>query len=765
MPRISDQVIEEIKQRIDIVDLIGARVSLKHAGSSYKACCPFHNEKTPSFHVNPARQTFHCFGCGVHGNVIDFVMRSDGLPFPEAVRMLAEKAGVAVDTETDYAGQARAKLLEIHSELGAFYERCLLQTAEGRIAREYLASRDLGEDVRAAFGIGYAMAGRDIMLRWGQKHGYDAETLVSAGLLAPPKEPGSNDYYDRFHGRLMFPIRDSQGRTIAFSGRLLRENKHTGKYVNSPETPIFTKGRTLYALDKARANIVKDPRREAIVCEGQIDVIRCHSAGFATAVAAQGTAFTRDHAEILKRYADSVLLVFDADGAGVKAAVRTGGIFLELDVPVRVAVLPAGEDPDSLIRKQGAAAFRDALDAAVSLTTFQIRSLRAKEQDPNAVDAVARIARAALEPIAGCTKAVLRSSLLQDAANELHIPLSALEEDLVAVREERAKRASFESRRASQPAIAPIQAVNVMTDEAAGFEPATPAPRDDDGGCGDDDAPPPTDDFAPPDGDEFVAEADFAGDFAMEGARPAPRPRPQRAEPVPKALYGICELLMHHEGDDAPYRVLADFLPMDLVTHPDARAFIAAAVDSRLSGHDRIAELSETATGGLRELIAALIRNESRVMRASEATPLQAMQDCICRVWADALAAERAELDAHPADDSRTRRFQLTVNVKTLRQSDSKWGKREKVIRAEMERRGLIPPPPSQPSADDAVPVVPQSGLGLSQSESSFSEPAPADSAPSFDAPAPQDDQFIDAQFQAEPIDDSPSEFDLPDEF
>ena len=745
MPRISDQVIEEIKQRIDIVDLIGSRISLKHAGSSYKACCPFHNEKTPSFHVNPSRQTFHCFGCGVHGNVIDFVMRSDGLPFPEAVRMLAEKAGVEIDTETDYAGQARKKLMEIHSELAAFYQRCILKMAEAKIARDYLASRELGEDVRAAFGIGYAPLGRDVLVQWGAKHGYDPETLVSAGLLSPPNKPGSSDYYDRFRGRLMFPIRDSQGRVIAFSGRLLRENKHTGKYVNSPETPIFTKGRTLYALDKARANIVKDPRREAIVCEGQIDVIRCHSAGFATAVAAQGTAFTQEHAEILKRYADSVLLVFDADGAGMKAAIRTGGIFLELDVPVRVAVLPAGEDPDSFIRKNGGSAFRDALDAAVSLATFHANALRAKEANPDAVDAVSRIAHAVLEPIAGCKKAVLRTSLLQDAANALHLPVSALEEDLVAVREERERRAEFQARnqaRPGQPAIEPIMAVNVVS--SVGGE-AMP----EDGGFDDGDAPLPTDDFAT-DADEDFIDAKAMG-VETDGAQPAIRPRQQRAEPVPKALYGICELLMHHEDDEASYQVLMNFLPLDLVTHPDARAFIAAAIDSRISGVDRIAELSETAKGSLRDLIAMLVGNESRVMRASEVTPEQAMQDCVCRVWSDILAKERAELDSHPQDGSRTRRFQLTVSMKTLNQPGLKWERRAAVISAEIERRGGIPPVVAPAPAGNPAP------------------PADSPSPPSTLAeqePPPSDDQVIDTQFESEPVDNfEPSDYDLPDEF
>ncbi|MGI6494582.1 MAG: DNA primase [Kiritimatiellia bacterium] len=701
MARISDQVLEEIRQRIDIVELIGSRMSLKRAGSSYKACCPFHNEKTPSFHVNPARQTFHCFGCGAHGNLFDFVMRSDGLPFPEAVRRLAEKAGVKVDTETDFDAMARAKLYEVHSELAAFYQRCLAQTAEAKIARDYLDSRALDETVRRDFGIGYAPNARNALVRWGEKHGYDPETLVSAGLLAPPNQPGrDDDYFDRFRGRLMFPIRDTQGRVVAFSGRLLRDRKNTGKYVNSPETPIFRKSRTLYALDKARASILKDVRREAILCEGQIDVIRCHACGFPTAVAAQGTAFTVEHAEILKRSADSVTLVFDGDGAGINAAIRTGAILLEQDLPVRVAALPPGEDPDSFLRTRGPAAFRDALDAAVSLTTFQIRALRARETDPDAVNVLSRIARSALDLIAGCSTAVLRSSLLQNAADELHLPVSALEEDLESLRAERARYAGRKARfpdgsaRAKPVAIAPIRA-SAVQDIRGDAPPEIPEEED---------APPFSDDPIPfdlPFSDDVIQprEDDF----------PASRPpAPPRPKPIPKAAYGICELLMHHESAEAPATILQSYLPLDLIDHPDARAVVAAALETRLTGVDRLAELAASATGSLAGLVAALVRSESRVMRAQESTPEEAMQDLVVRIWADELSAERDRIDAQPATpENDIRRLELTMRIKTLQRPDARWPAREKVLRAEIERRGLIPPPQADVPVEKNPTTVP----------------------------------------------------------
>ncbi len=662
MSRVTDHVLEDIRRRIDIVELIGSRVTLKRAGSSFKACCPFHNEKTPSFHVNPARQSFHCFGCGAHGDIFGFLMKSDGLPFPDAIRTLAQRAGVTLDSETDFAAEARNALYAIHAELAAFYQRCLQQLAEARVARDYLVTRLLGPETITQFGIGYAPRAPDTLLRWGAKHGYDAEQLLAAGLLAPSNRPDQPEaYYDRFRSRLMFPIHDSLGRVVAFSGRILDPKAHPAKYVNSPETPIFVKSRILYALDKARAAIVRSPRREAIVCEGQIDVIRCHSAGFETAVAAQGTAFTREHAEILKRYADSAVLAFDGDGAGIKAAVRTGGIFLELGLPVRVVSLPAGADPDSLIRDQGGDAFRALLDSASSLTTFQIRTLRADERDPTAVDAVNRMARAALESIATCANAVLRSHLLQDAATGLSLPLSALSEDLEALRADQSQRAARTAPPSHQPTSVP---------EALGEAVV----------------------------DEVLPE----------------RPLISRAE------YGLCELLVHHEDDEHIPNLVQDYLPFELLCHPHAQAVTEAALAARRSGTDRLGELCAQGDPELQAFIAALVRGESRVLHARDATPRQAAEDLIVRLWADALSIERQALSAAEAPPAVQRRSELTLRLKALRQPGGRWLERERHLRAEIERRGLtlaaLPAavtaaPPAEPepvarAADAAVATV-----------------------------------------------------------
>ena len=614
--RVTDRVLEEIRSRTDIVELVNSRVALLRAGSSFKACCPFHKEKTPSFHVNPARQSYHCFGCGVHGDAFKFLMVTDGLGFMEAVQRLAERAGVKLDLETDYAAVERERLHAIHAELAAFYRRCLLQTAEAEAARAYLASRKLGDEVAERFGIGYAPRGADVLLRWGAKHGFAAEALVGAGLLAPSNDPGRpDDYYDRFRGRLMFPIADAQGRVVAFSGRILDPKAHPAKYVNSPETPIFVKSRILYALDKARATIVRSPRREALVCEGQIDVIRCHAAGFDTAVASQGTAFTRDHVEILKRYADSVLLVFDGDAAGRKAALRTGGLFLECGVPVRVAALPPGDDPDSLIRDRGPDAFRARLDEAVSLTAFQVRVLREEERDPEAVDAVSRVSRAVVESLAPCPNAVLRSHLAQEAAALLHLPPAAVEEELDACRRRLAAR---------------------------------PPPRAEPG----------------------VRSAE-GGHATPDTRHPTPDPGP-RPPALSAAEHDLCELLIHHGDDDAVAELIELYLPPEKLAHAEARA-VHAQWQADRKGHVRPGGAAhdlqgvETAAGdrGVRRLIS---RGHSRVESAREATPRDAVAEVLGALWAGWLKAERAALMSRTELEAERRRLEIVVRLKALRQ-------------------------------------------------------------------------------------------------
>ncbi|MDO9541985.1 MAG: DNA primase, partial [Kiritimatiellia bacterium] len=386
-PLVPHAVLDEIRLANDIVNVIGSYFQLQRSGSTYKALCPFHKEKTPSFMVNPQRQIFHCFGCGAGGDVFRFVMNYEKVDFMTAVKMLAGKANIRLTFEAGARDDKLAKdvLYEIMAGAAQLYHKILLHNPEAEGARNYLAARALDRKTAAEFMIGYAPDRPDTVIQLAGKK-YQRAQLEAAGLiLSSAGFSNGNDtggghaarWYERFRNRLMFPINDEQGRVVGFSGRILKDDVQVAKYVNTPETALFHKGRLLYALDKARRPIVE--QHEAIVCEGQIDVIRCHLAGFNTAVAAQGTAFTDDHARILKRYADGVILAFDADSAGQKAAIHATEIFLRSDLAVRVAVLPKGTDPDTLLRQnEGPSKFRSILERAKSAVDFQIDVLSAE---------------------------------------------------------------------------------------------------------------------------------------------------------------------------------------------------------------------------------------------------------------------------------------------------------------------------------------------------------------------------------------------------
>lgn len=429
---IAKATLEEIRSANDIVEVLGTYLQVKRAGSSFKALCPFHKEKTPSFHVNPQRQIYHCFGCGVGGDVFKFVMEYENVDFATAARMLAERAGIRV-TWSDDAGageeQDKSALFKLHEELAAFYQRVLFESAAAARARQYLRERELDEQTVRDWLIGYAPPGRDTAIQWGSKKGrnYGPALLEAAGVIVRSDQPGRPGWYDRFRDRVMFPIRDEIGRVIGFSGRLLDKDAKLAKYVNSPETAVFKKGRVLYALDRARRAMIDS--RTGMLCEGQIDVIRSHTAGLHTAVAAQGTALTEDHARLLKRYADSIVIVLDADKAGQDASLRSAEVLLAAGLSVSIATLPAGEDPDSLVRKQGGEALRAVLAKAQSMLSFQIGLLRSRD-DLSTEAGVLRAARAVLETIGRAPTAVQRDQMLRLAARELNTSEAALRQDL-----------------------------------------------------------------------------------------------------------------------------------------------------------------------------------------------------------------------------------------------------------------------------------------------------------------------------------------------
>ncbi len=363
MGLVSKDTIERVLASTDIVDLIGSYIPLKKAGTGYKANCPFHNEKTPSFNVSPSKQFYHCFGCGKSGNAIGFVMDHEGLLFMDALKRLAAKAGVVLEQEPDdpkarAARKSRGRLLDLHREAAAFFHEQVKMNPDCQHARDYLKSRGFGREMAERWEVGWMPENAAAFLTWARERKYTGKELVDCGFAGQKDaDRPAAGLYVRFRDRLMFPIRNEVGDVIAFSGRQLRDDPRTGKYINSPETDIFKKSNVLFGLDRAKKAILKE--QTVILCEGQIDAIACHEQGVENAIAPLGTAFTEQHAKILKRYAKTAVLCFDADNAGVKASERA---FRELSpraFRIKVIEMPSGDDPDTFIKKYGADAFMD----------------------------------------------------------------------------------------------------------------------------------------------------------------------------------------------------------------------------------------------------------------------------------------------------------------------------------------------------------------------------------------------------------------------
>lgn len=371
MPQISRETTEQILAATDIVAVIESYIPVKRAGPSYKALCPFHNEKSPSFNINPQRQFFHCFGCGKSGDAITFVREYENLTFSDAVKKLATRAGIAVvedvlNPEEDKARRQRGKQLDLHREVANFLHRMLL-TRAGTHARDYLKSRGFGKEMAVRWMVGWMPEEPRVFFDWAKAKGFTEQELVDSGIFVQKERGG---IYLRFRDRLMFPIRNDHGDVIAFSGRQLREDPRSGKYINSPETVLFKKSNVLFALERARKAILKE--NAVLLCEGQIDAICCHEQGIEHAIAPLGTAFTPSHARILRRYAKTALLCFDSDKAGLAAAERAYRELAAENIAVKVVRMPAGEDPDSFMRKNGPDAFREILAKAVEFFDFMI---------------------------------------------------------------------------------------------------------------------------------------------------------------------------------------------------------------------------------------------------------------------------------------------------------------------------------------------------------------------------------------------------------
>ena len=371
MPYYSDELIEEVRSRNDIVDVIGSYVRLKKKGSTYFGLCPFHNEKTGSFSVSPNKQMYYCFGCGAGGNVFTFLMQYENFTFGEAMQSLADRVGIELPQQEMTSAQRReadrrTRLLEINKE-AAKYFYMLLRSPRGQKAYQYFKKRELSDETMQKFGLGYSDQYSDDLYRYLRKKGYDDDILKDSGLITIDEVRGG---HDKFWNRAMFPIMDVHNRVIGFGGRVMGDGEP--KYLNSPETRIFDKSRNLYGLNIARTT----RKNQLLLCEGYMDVIALHQAGFDNAVASLGTALTSGHANLLKRYTKEVYLTYDSDGAGVKAALRAIPILKEVGIVTKVINMRPYKDPDEFIKALGAEEYQKRIDEAENSFLFEIRIMQ-----------------------------------------------------------------------------------------------------------------------------------------------------------------------------------------------------------------------------------------------------------------------------------------------------------------------------------------------------------------------------------------------------
>mgnify|MGYP002579131357 FL=1 len=416
----SDELIEEVRSRNDIVDVISGYVRLTKKGSTYFGLCPFHNEKTGSFSVSPNKQMYYCFGCGAGGNVFTFLMQYENFSFPEAMEALAERAGIELPKQ-EMSAQAKKEadkrqiLLEINKAAGKYYYM-LLRSEHGKQAYEYFKKRELSDATMQKFGLGYSDKYSDDLYRYLRKLGYDDTILKESGLVSIDEVRGG---HDKFWNRAMFPIMDVHNKVIGFGGRVMGDGEP--KYLNSPETKVFDKSRNLYALNFARQT--KKP--QMLLCEGYMDVIALHQAGFDNAVASLGTAFTSGHASLLKRYTKEVYLTFDSDGAGIKAALRAIPILKEVGLTAKVINMKPYKDPDEFIKALGAEEYQKRIDAAENSFMFEIRILEQKYdmKDPEGKTAFqTEVAKKLLD----FTTELERNNYMEAVADKYHMSFEAL---------------------------------------------------------------------------------------------------------------------------------------------------------------------------------------------------------------------------------------------------------------------------------------------------------------------------------------------------
>ena len=422
------QISDEIKSKLDIIDLISEYIQLKPAGANFKACCPFHQEKSPSFMVSRPKQIWHCFGCAAGGDIFGFVMKMEGMEFPEALRLLAEKAGVELPAfSNELSSSARNRILDILKLAARFYHKTLIESSQAQTARDYLQKRGLTTATIEEWQVGFIPDAWDALTGFLLKKGFGINDLLASGLTIQ-KAGGGN--YDRFRGRIMFPLSDVHGNAVGFTGRLLDETKENagGKYVNTPQTEVYDKSKVLFGLNIAKQDIKRNDR--AIIVEGQMDVIACHQAGQMNVVASSGTALTLEQIKLLKRFTNNLYLAFDSDAAGQNAAERGISLALEEGMQIRVITLPpeAGKDPDECLKKNPDIWFKAVDSAQLFMEYFFQKNLAGKNlTDPTVRSQVANIL---LNQIAKLPDVIEQDFWLKKLTGVLDVDITLLRERL-----------------------------------------------------------------------------------------------------------------------------------------------------------------------------------------------------------------------------------------------------------------------------------------------------------------------------------------------
>jgi DNA primase len=453
MSRFTSDTIERVRDAVDFVEIVSAYTDLRQAGGRFVGLCPFHDERTPSFSLDPGDKLYYCFGCEAHGDVFTFVGEKEGLAFPDAVETLADRYGVEVEREredprAEEARKRRARLGEALERTAGFYAACLWDSSEARRARDYLIGRGLGEEVLREFGVGYAPSAWDTVVKRGQQAGFGIPELLGGGLVQKGQKGG---FYDRFRARIVFPVRDPRGRVQGFGARALRKDQRP-KYLNSPESELYRKKRTLYGIDRARPAIAKTGR--AVVVEGYTDVLAAHQAGIGESVAVMGTAITPEQVQLLAAHAEEVVLALDADRAGREAMLRAQRVAKGKRVRLRVVAMPEGRDPAELLAGEKAAddaveRFRELVDGADDLPVFHVRMLLADADlsspagRDRGLDEVAPV-------LASMPDSITREELEREVADALNADPS-----LVARRVGAAERGGGEPRTRRRPDPAP----------------------------------------------------------------------------------------------------------------------------------------------------------------------------------------------------------------------------------------------------------------------------------------------------------------------